>query len=110
LHPAVEVPRLLAEFQQGFPLAQQASQWHHRRKDGSVINVEMFLHKMEYSGKAAALVVALDITERKRAEAERQKFFTLVENSRDFIAVADLPGAVEYVNPAGLALLGIASM
>jgi two-component system cell cycle sensor histidine kinase/response regulator CckA len=72
-----------------------------------VINVEMFQHEMEYSGNAAALVVALDITERKRAEAERQKFFTLVENSRDFIAVADLHGNLEYVNPAGRALLGI---
>ena len=64
---------------------------------------------MEYSGHAAALVVAQDITERKRAEEERQKFFTLVEYSRDFIAVADLQDNVEYVNPAGRAMLGIAS-
>ena len=46
--------------------------------------------RCEYSGRTAALVVAQDITERKRAEEGRQKFFTLVENSRDFIAVADL--------------------
>ena len=73
-----------------------------------MIDVEIFLHKMEYSGHAAALVVALDITERKRAEEEKQKFFTLVEYSRDFIAVADLQDNVEYVNPAGRAMLGIA--
>ena len=72
------------------------------------IDVEMFLHKLEYSGHTAALVVAQDITERKRAEEERQKFFTLVEYSRDFIAVADLQDNVEYVNPAGRAMLGIA--
>ncbi len=71
--------------------------------------MEIFLHKMEYSGHVAALVVALDITERKRAEEEKRKFFTLVENSRDFIAVADLNDNVEYVNPAGRALLGIPS-
>ena len=53
--------------------------------------------------------MAIDITDRKRAEEERQKFFTLVENSRDFIAVADLEGNVEYVNPAGRDLLGIAN-
>ncbi len=108
LHPAEEVPALLVAFQQGFPAEQQARQWHHRKKDGSVIDVEMFLHKMEYSGNAAALVVAQDITDRKRAEEERQKFYTLVENSRDFIAVADLEDNVEYVNPAGRAMLGIA--
>ncbi len=108
LHPVEEAPQFLGAFQQGFPPKQQARLWHHRRKDGSVIDVEMFLHKMEYSGNAAALVVAQDITDRKRAEEERQKFFTLVENSRDFIAVADLDDNVEYVNPAGRALLGIA--
>jgi PAS domain S-box-containing protein len=51
--------------------------------------------------------VALDITERKQAEEERQKFFTLVEYCRDFIAVADLQDNVQYVNPAGRAMLGI---
>jgi PAS domain S-box-containing protein len=74
-----------------------------------VIDVEMFLGQMEYSGRAAALVVAQDITERKRAEEEKQKFFTLVEYSRDFIAVADLHDNVQYVNPAGRAILGIES-
>ena len=78
------------------------------RKTVRSIDVEMFLHKIEYSGHAAALVVAQDITERKRAEEEKQKFFTLVEYSRDFIAVADLQDNVEYVNPAGRAMLGIA--
>jgi PAS domain S-box-containing protein len=109
LHPIDEVPQLLGAFQQGFPPRQQARQWHHCRKDGSVIDVEMVLQRMEYSGNAAALVVAQDITVRKRAEEERQKFFTLVENSRDFIAVADLEDNVEYVNPAGRAMLGIES-
>ena len=109
LHPAEEVVKLLAAFQNGTPEALHGSQWRHRRKDGSVIDVEMFLGRMEYSGRAAALVVAQDITERKRAEEEKQKFFTLVEYSRDFIAVADLQDNVQYVNPAGRAILGIES-
>jgi two-component system cell cycle sensor histidine kinase/response regulator CckA len=107
LHPAEEAGTFLAAFQNVTSEEQRAGQWRHRRKDGSLIDVEMFLHKMEYSGHAAALVVALDITERKRAEEEKQKFFTLVENSRDFIAVADLLDNVEYINPAGRAMLGI---
>ncbi|MGA7796485.1 MAG: response regulator [Candidatus Acidiferrales bacterium] len=108
LHPAEEVPKLLANLRDSAPVEQHAGQWRHRKKDGSVIDVEMFMHKLEYSGRTAALVVAQDITERKRAEEERQKFFTLVEYSRDFIAVADLQDNVEYVNPAGRAMLGIA--
>ena len=107
LHPAEEGDKLLAAFQSIPSEGQHAGQWRHRRKDGSIVDVEMFLHKIEYSGRDAALVVAQDITERKRAEEGRQKFFTLVENSRDFIAVADLRDNVEYVNPAGRAILGI---
>jgi two-component system cell cycle sensor histidine kinase/response regulator CckA len=109
LHPAEEIPRLLARFQDANPKEQRPTEWRHRKKDGSIIDVEMFLHQMEYSGEPAALVVAQDITERKRAEEERQKFFTLVENSRDFIAVADLQDNVEYVNPAGRSMVGLES-
>jgi two-component system, cell cycle sensor histidine kinase and response regulator CckA len=107
LHPAEEIPKLMGALQNTDSGKQISGEWHHRKKDGSLIDVEMFLHKMEYSGRPAALVVAQDITERKRAEEEKQKFFTLVEYSRDFIAVADLNDNVEYVNPAGRTLLGI---
>jgi two-component system cell cycle sensor histidine kinase/response regulator CckA len=107
LHPDKEVVMLLDVFQSITTAGRHIGQWSHRRKDGSVIDVEMSLQKIEYSGRAAALVVAQDFTERKRAEVEKQKFFTLVEYSRDFIAVADLHDNVEYVNPAGRTLLGI---
>ncbi len=106
LHPPEEAPRLLAALHNSSPREQFSGQWRHLTKDGAVLDVEMFLHKMAYSGQAASLVVALDITERKRVEEEKQEFFTLVENCRDFIAVADLQDNVQYVNPAGRAMLG----
>jgi PAS domain S-box-containing protein len=51
-----------------------------------------------------------DITARKRAEDERQRFVTLVENSTDFVGICDMAGMPTYVNPAGLALVGLASL
>ncbi|MEO8487543.1 MAG: PAS domain S-box protein [Betaproteobacteria bacterium] len=51
-----------------------------------------------------------DITDRKLAEAERQKFVTLVENSTDFIGICDPQGHPTYVNRAGLDLVGLADM
>ncbi|WP_149698286.1 PAS domain-containing sensor histidine kinase [Chitinophaga sp. CF418] len=40
---------------------------------------------------------------------EQQKLLTLVENSSDLIAVANMDGSIAYVNDAGVQLLGISS-
>ncbi len=54
------------------------------------------------------IVSSIDITERKKAEAEREKFFALVENSTEFIGMATLEGEVLYINPAGRKMIGLA--
>jgi PAS domain S-box-containing protein len=51
-----------------------------------------------------------DITDRKRAEADRERFVTLIENSTDFIGVCDLDGIPFFVNRAGLAMVGLDSI
>ncbi|MBE8969580.1 PAS domain S-box protein [Nostocales cyanobacterium LEGE 12452] len=56
----------------------------------------------------ASMVV--DITERKHAEEEQQKFVALIENSSDFIGIASMEGQVVYVNPAGLKMVGLSSL
>jgi len=47
--------------------------------------------------------------ERWEAEAEERRFIALVERSSDFVAFSDLNGRPQYVNPAGLDLVGLAS-
>ena len=51
--------------------------------------------------------IGVDISDRKRAEADRQKFVTLVESSTDFIGMCDLDGVPFFVNRAGLAMVGL---
>ena len=48
-----------------------------------------------------------EITERKHAEAEREKLALLVENSTDFIGITALEGQVLFVNPAGQKMVGL---
>ena len=43
--------------------------WKHRKADGRAIDVAVFASLLTYEGRAAALIAAIDITERKRAEA-----------------------------------------
>ncbi len=107
LHPVEEVDKFLAAVRDAGSSGQLAGEWRLRKKQGPVVDVEMFVHKMDYLGRACALVVTQDVTERKRAEEEKQKFFTLVEYCQDFIAVSDLQQNLLYVNPAGRAMLGI---
>lgn len=48
-----------------------------------------------------------DITERKLAEAQNQQLASIVENSTDFIGIADLNGNLTFLNKAGMELVGL---
>jgi len=48
----------------------EADVWRHRKKDGTVIDVEVTSHAIEYAARPARLVLANDVTQRLQAEAE----------------------------------------
>jgi PAS domain S-box-containing protein len=43
-------------------------------------------------------------------DAEKSRFTTLVQRTTDFVGIASLRGEVQYVNPAGLQLVGLATL
>jgi PAS domain S-box-containing protein len=43
-------------------------------------------------------------------DSEKRRFTTLVMRTTDFVGIASLGGQVQYVNPAGLQLVGLASL
>ena len=45
-----------------------AGVWKHRKKDGAIIDVEIKWSPLPYKGRAASLVMANDVTERRRLE------------------------------------------
>jgi two-component system, cell cycle sensor histidine kinase and response regulator CckA len=50
--------------------------------------------------------VLRDITERKRAEAERTRLMTAVEQAAESVLITDAKGEIQYVNPAFSTLTG----
>lgn len=80
-----------------------------------VIRAEVFpLHGPGRSHLLGTGLIARDITGLRASEAALRatnadlvRFQALVETSGDFIAIAGLDGVVQYVNPAGRALVGI---
>ena len=79
------------------------------RSDGQRIPVSLTISpvKDEAGRVVGASKIVRDVTDRRRAEADRQKFVTLVENSTDFIGMCDLEGIPFFVNRAGLEMVGL---
>jgi PAS domain S-box-containing protein len=51
------------------PMSHYSGQFRSKRKDGSIILVEVYSEAIVWEGAAARIVTAIDITERKHAEA-----------------------------------------
>jgi len=63
--------------------------------------------KRDIQGKIIGLRgTAQDITERKRAETEREQFFKFFQLSTDIMVIADPLGCFKKVNPTALRILG----
>ncbi len=110
LWPPEDLPRLLEGMTAGQTAGELAGEWRHRLKDGRTIDVEVFSHRLEFAERDAALVVAQDVTERKRAEEALRRSETryreLVENATYGIFRATLSGKFLDVNPALAHMLG----
>jgi len=50
------------------------------------------------------------VTPRVHAEAERERFVSVLQNTQDFIGICDLRGVPSFVNRAGLEMVGLDSL
>jgi PAS domain S-box-containing protein len=82
------------------------------RADGTRIWVSLTISPIadETGTVVAASKIVRDVTPRVHAEAEREKFVKVLENSQDFIGMCDLQGVPFFVNRAGLEMVGLETL
>lgn len=84
--------------------------WNHRKKDGSVIQVDITSHSLIYEGKNAQLALCQDVTERIKAEEvirkSEEKFRLLADNVTDVIWILGLDFRYKYITPSVTTLRG----
>jgi PAS domain S-box-containing protein len=81
--------------------------------DGEAVVVVGSRH-LEFPAEAQRLLLRIAANEATialqwwQAEAEQHRFVSLIERASDFVGIAGLDGRPQYINPAGLRLVGLA--
>ena len=70
IHPLEDITRMLESLRHGRTEEKYFSEWRHRKKDGSVIDVEVSARPVLLDGRTVRLVLAVDITEKKQLKAK----------------------------------------
>ena len=70
------------------------------RLDGTVIEVSVMSTRVNFDGEPAIMIIAVDMTNQRLAEAELRKLSRAVEQSPVTVVITDAEGTIEYVNPS----------
>jgi two-component system cell cycle sensor histidine kinase/response regulator CckA len=111
IRPGEDVPKLMNSVSMTVPGLSEAELWRHRKKDGTIIQVEITSHPISLDGRAAELILSHDVTEqRKNQESLRQseeRFATAFRSSPLAITIStEKEGQYVDANDAFVNMMG----
>jgi len=102
IRPAEDVPKLQEKIEQRRldlnSSHDHAGIWRYRKKDGSSISVDISTHLMQFEGRRALAVLALDVTERLRMEERIASYLQRLERAMNGTAQA-IAGMMDQRDP-----------
>ncbi len=102
IRPVEELSHLMENLAQPRQVMEYSEGWHHRLKNGEMIDVSITSHTIQFGGREAVLVVAQDITERRQVEEKLResqlKLQSIIDYSPALISIKDLSGNVILAN------------
>jgi len=98
IHTNEDLPNLLREDPTSLFGHKGLTLSKHRKKDGSIIDVEVLCRPLELKGEKTVLVSAQDITERIQNDEKVHRLSLVVEQSPVSVIITDLTGAIVYAN------------
>jgi PAS domain S-box-containing protein len=105
MRPPEDVPALLSHMEQISSTMDYAGVWTHRRKDGSLVHVEVYSAALPFGRRPARIVLWVDVTERERSQ---KKFRALVESAPDALVIVNQEGNIVLINSQMEKLFGYA--
>jgi len=84
--------------------------WRHRKKNGEIIDVEVTSDSLAFDGREARLVVAIDVTEQRRMDRDREdltrRLELVLQSTDEGLYAVDLDGTCILANRSANRLLG----
>jgi two-component system, cell cycle sensor histidine kinase and response regulator CckA len=111
IRPAEDVPALLDDVGMMSRGIDVSGTWRHRKKDGTLIAVDITSHELVFDDRPAKLVLAFDVSARKEAEEALRKSEEQLRQSHKLEAIGRLAGGVAHdFNNVLTAIMGYAEL
>jgi PAS domain S-box-containing protein len=118
IRSTVDTPALLIKTSTGINEPLISSPWRHRRKDNSIIYVELTSHPLAFNGRLARMVIANDVSERKLLDEKQLSLHASLQqsamewrqtfNAIEFpVLIIDLEGHIRRLNKAAEEIAGV---